>query len=577
MAVYDAFISYSHAKDKPIASALQSVVQTLGKPWYKRRALRLFRDDTSLSATPHLWPTIEIALNNSRYLILVASAEAARSQWVAKEVTHWLEHKSIDTLLIGVTDGELSWQAADNDFLWTDATPLPAILKGRFSSEPKWVDLRTYRDGAPKRDPKFTELGANFAAMVHGIPKEDLLSEEVRQQRRALTLAWSAIALLLVLGATAGWQWKIATQEKRIAEEQRDRAERTLDAATQTANGLVSDLAVRFREVKGIPLDVVQGMLGRGKKLLDDLIAFNEGSPAVQIIQATSATELGFTLAQQGQADGGKLASQGYDIAKRLSHDSPNLDGVDYALGRAAEVMGQLREREDRKAATEYYRESETALGRCVDKRPKDLDCVAHQFMVIGRIGNVLYDSKQYNDALAAYQQSLGLAQRYATMAPPGPQTGFDLGGRYNHLGRVYFQLRDLFTALQEFKQAQAAMEPWANDSRASSTFLFELASTYNNIANVLAMQAGSDRGKIAEAIAYTERAANGMEALAQSDPANLFYWSNLAADYDNLEFLNGLIGNRGAQDAYARKRQFAVNKAKPSGNDNGRIAQSPQ
>jgi hypothetical protein len=39
-----------------VATALQSVVQTLGKPWFKRRALRVFRDDTSLSATPHLWP-----------------------------------------------------------------------------------------------------------------------------------------------------------------------------------------------------------------------------------------------------------------------------------------------------------------------------------------------------------------------------------------------------------------------------------------------------------------------------------------------------------------------------------------
>jgi hypothetical protein len=59
---YDAFVSYSHAKDKPIAAALQSIVQKLGKPWYRRRALRVFRDDTSLSATPSLWPSIEQAL-----------------------------------------------------------------------------------------------------------------------------------------------------------------------------------------------------------------------------------------------------------------------------------------------------------------------------------------------------------------------------------------------------------------------------------------------------------------------------------------------------------------------------------
>jgi hypothetical protein len=59
MALYDAFVSHSHVKDKPIAAALQRSVQTLGKPWYQRGALRVFRDDTSLSATPHLWPTIE--------------------------------------------------------------------------------------------------------------------------------------------------------------------------------------------------------------------------------------------------------------------------------------------------------------------------------------------------------------------------------------------------------------------------------------------------------------------------------------------------------------------------------------
>src|ERR1700751_5932792 len=108
MALYDAFISYSHAKDKPIAAALQSKVQTLGKPWYRRRALRLFRDDTSLSATPGLWLRIEQALGQSRFLILRASPEAAASQWVDKEVAYWLDRKGPDTLLIALTDGDLA-------------------------------------------------------------------------------------------------------------------------------------------------------------------------------------------------------------------------------------------------------------------------------------------------------------------------------------------------------------------------------------------------------------------------------------------------------------------------------------
>ena len=148
---YDAFISYSHAKDKPVATALQSVVQKLGKAWYRRRALRLFRDDTSLSATPHLWPSIEQALSQSRFLILLASPEAAASHWVGQEIAYWLDHNSADTVLIALTDGELDWDQATGDFRWSEATPLPTALKNRFSAEPRWIDLRPYRDGAPQK------------------------------------------------------------------------------------------------------------------------------------------------------------------------------------------------------------------------------------------------------------------------------------------------------------------------------------------------------------------------------------------------------------------------------------------
>jgi hypothetical protein len=49
---YDAFISYSHAADGQLAPALQTGLQPLGKPWHRRRALRVLRDKTSLSATP---------------------------------------------------------------------------------------------------------------------------------------------------------------------------------------------------------------------------------------------------------------------------------------------------------------------------------------------------------------------------------------------------------------------------------------------------------------------------------------------------------------------------------------------
>jgi tetratricopeptide (TPR) repeat protein len=220
MPVYDAFISYSHAKDKPIAAALQSVIQKLGKPWYRRRALRVFRDDTSLSATPGLWPTIQQSLEQSRFLILLASPEAAVSPWVNKELAYWLEHKGADALFIAVTDGELVWDAGRGDF--GGQAPLPPIVMGRFPGEPRWVDLTAYRQGVDKRAAKFTELAANFAAAIHGMPKEDLLSQEVRQQRRALALAWSAagVMLLLAVATTVAMVQAYRAQAEAVKQEQ---------------------------------------------------------------------------------------------------------------------------------------------------------------------------------------------------------------------------------------------------------------------------------------------------------------------------------------------------------------------
>ena len=86
---YDGFISYSHAVDGRLAPALQRGLHRFAKPWYRLRALRVFRDETSLSATPELWPSIVEALDGSRWLILLASPEAAESPWVNDEVAHW--------------------------------------------------------------------------------------------------------------------------------------------------------------------------------------------------------------------------------------------------------------------------------------------------------------------------------------------------------------------------------------------------------------------------------------------------------------------------------------------------------
>ena len=131
---YDAFISYSHAADGRLAPALQSGLQRLAKPWYRLRALRVFRDETSLSTNPQLWSSIEAALDESDWFVFLASPDSARSPWVDKEIAHWLATKPADRILSVLTSGAWEWDtgaghavllAAGGQVIGMDGKPLP--------------------------------------------------------------------------------------------------------------------------------------------------------------------------------------------------------------------------------------------------------------------------------------------------------------------------------------------------------------------------------------------------------------------------------------------------------------------
>ncbi|PTL79972.1 TIR domain-containing protein [Vitiosangium sp. GDMCC 1.1324] len=233
--IYDAFISYSHAVDNQLAPAVQRCLHRLAKRWYRPRALRVFRDEGSLAANPDLWVTIESALRSSRYFILLASPEAARSEWVRREVSFWQEERERDTFLIALTEGEIHWDAKAGDFDWQRTTALPEQLRGAFDAEPLWVDLTWARTETQlsERHVRFRSSVGALAASVHGIPKDELDSEDIRQHRLATRLRWAAIAGLIALLVVALITARVALQQRSAAEQQRSVAEEQRKLAEQ--------------------------------------------------------------------------------------------------------------------------------------------------------------------------------------------------------------------------------------------------------------------------------------------------------------------------------------------------------
>ena len=173
---YNAFISYSHAVDGKLAPALQSALHDFARPWNRLRALRVFRDEASLSANPALWSSIERALQASAFFILLASPEAARSRWVDREIAYWLQYKPKTNLLVALTDGEAVWDEVAGDFDWDRTTAIPRSLKGVFKEEPRYIDLRWARlsEDVSLHNPRFRDAVADLAAPLHGRAKDEV-------------------------------------------------------------------------------------------------------------------------------------------------------------------------------------------------------------------------------------------------------------------------------------------------------------------------------------------------------------------------------------------------------------------
>jgi WD40 repeat protein len=271
---FDAFVSYSHAADGLLAPRLQAALQTFAKPWWRRRALRVFRDESSLSANPHLWSSITTALDHAEWFVLLLSPDAAASPWVNREVEYWLDHKVADRILPVITDGEFVWDTRSESIDPELTTSVPPALIGAFAEEPRWIDLRWARGDTDLdlRNGRYRAAVADLAATIRGVPKDELESDEIRQHRRTLRTAWSAAALLALTTVTAGVAAGFAIDRGREAERQAERAEeqasiaianesRALDEAAradfEAANALVAQALARSRELAASAINVV--------------------------------------------------------------------------------------------------------------------------------------------------------------------------------------------------------------------------------------------------------------------------------------------------------------------------------
>lgn len=110
---YNAFISYKHApEDNKVAEAVHKGLERFHIPGKLRKKTgikkidRIFRDKDELPITSDLSDTIEHALTNSDYLIVICSTNTKESAWVPREIEFFLKNHTKKDIFTVLVNGE---------------------------------------------------------------------------------------------------------------------------------------------------------------------------------------------------------------------------------------------------------------------------------------------------------------------------------------------------------------------------------------------------------------------------------------------------------------------------------------
>ncbi len=229
---YFAFISYSR-KDSKVAAWLQKrlewfrfpvkLVTEDRRPPNPKFVRPVYRDKTNLEVTDeHYWTNIRRALEESRFLIILCSEHAAKSQPVNMEVQHFLATHDGDASLLApvIVNGNVTSEGDDSALCPTlrtvrDPDSKPLIDRNLPTIVPDATEQDAWEAG-------FVSL-VSYLLQLERTALGDHIQRETKRQARVLR-RWLAVVILLTLCAIAGGVYSLI--QKREADRQTEEVAR---------------------------------------------------------------------------------------------------------------------------------------------------------------------------------------------------------------------------------------------------------------------------------------------------------------------------------------------------------------
>lgn len=465
---YQAFISYAHA-DAKIATRLHRSLERYKAPKpatrnpedakLSRRLSPIFLDNTELSAAPDLSETIQAALIESEYLIVLCSPAAKASRWVNEEIRLFREIHSEKRILCALVSG-------------TPKTSFPPALT-ETGQEPLAANLvvGNYRQGT-----------LQLAARLLETPYDSLVQRDLQRSRRSVTMITSAaMAIVLVMGTLTVF----ALQARKLADQRR------LDA-----EGMVEFMLTDLKD----KLDAV-GRLDALEAVGNKAAAYYEGYPLkthnddALARRANVFNYLGEIQDKLGNTDAANgYTRQAYDATALLVQRAPR--SADRIFDHAQSAFWQgygFYAREDYAQAKTYYAEYLSLATRLksvdeVQERPEQELSFARTNMgaVEMELGNLEAAKGHYIAALDTKMELLGTQN-------DDTERAISVANAQGHLASLSLKTGDLHDAIERWFIADQIIDEKRSKHPKDATLIHQSLIQARSLARLLHLNGQTD------------------------------------------------------------------------------------
>jgi len=513
---FDAFVSYRRVHpDSEVALAIQAAIESFRPPHglERRTRLRAFVDTAELVAGGRLDERIRAALSDARYLVVVCSPEAARSDWVNDEVSSFVATAGVERVLPVLVAG-----APEEAF--------PRALLGAGGGDPAAcapvaADLRSEPPSLRGSRRRLRAEKLRLLAPLLGCALDDLVRRDERRRRRRVQAL--AVVLLVAALSFAGIA-AVALWQRQVARTQQALAEQRLREAITVAETMLFEVDDRLARVSGASQSRRE-LTERVAAMLERLELTATSKRDLQRRRVEARLRTGQLALSRGETESARRdLMEALHVAEQLHAASRSPDTA-LDVAHAHLLLGELASTAGDTAGAEAHRailEDVVSAGAPADPllRPR----------AVALDGAVLAHQGRLKEAEARYQAAIAATEATAAARPHHPDVAVDLANLHESLARIALREKDPRRALAHRITAAEILRAAAREEPADPFVSSNLATVEERLGG---MAERADQPRAAEA--HYHAALRLVFSLYLEQPENSYFRHALAGLWSRL------------------------------------------